>query len=186
MVSLASSPSTSSSCLDDLGIVLLSLWYSGIPPDVSPRSLLLGAIPLLLHRPFSLLVLFDAQQLFFPYLEFNISEFRCIHHFCLQMLLDDYCQITSPCLLVFFGNKWRSLLSIEGVPGERLEVEMPEEGFVLWVVWFHNSYLFKISIVNLAKQRWQFCIYLWLKISSFTFCSVRCRHLAICAIWLLE
>lgn len=112
------------------------------------------------HRLFPLLVPFYAQQLFFPYLDFNISEFRCIHHFCLQMLLDDYCQIASPCLFVLFGNKWRTLLSVEGVPGEWLEVEMPEEGFVLWVVWFHNSYLFKISIVNLAKQRWLFCIYL--------------------------
>ena len=52
---------------------------------VDSRSLHLGAIPLLLHRPFSLLVPFDAQQLFFPYQEFNslnsevfiTSAFRC-------------------------------------------------------------------------------------------------------------
>lgn len=104
---------------------------------VDSRSLHLGAIPLLLHRPFSLLVLFDAQQLFFPYLEFNISELRCIHHLCLQMLLDDFCQIPSPCLLVLLDNEWRALLSVEGVPGEWLEVDVPEEGFVLWISLFH-------------------------------------------------
>ena len=92
---------------------------------VDSRSLHLGAIPLLLHRPFPFLVPFYAQQLFFPYLEFNISEFRCIHHLFLQMLLDDFCQIASPCLLVLFGNEWRALLTVEGVPGEWLEVEMP-------------------------------------------------------------
>ena len=32
---------------------------------------------------------------------------------------------------------YRTLLTIEGVPGERLEVEVPEEGFVLGVVVFH-------------------------------------------------
>jgi len=30
------------------------------------------------------------------------------------------------------------LLSVEGVPGEWLEVEVPEEGFVLGVVEFHK------------------------------------------------
>ena len=53
------------------------------------------------------------------------------------MILDDFCQITSPCLLVLFGNKWWTLLSVEGVPGEWLEVEMLEEGFMLWVILFH-------------------------------------------------
>ncbi|RGN78187.1 hypothetical protein DXB41_15060 [Segatella copri] len=53
------------------------------------------------------------------------------------MLLDDFCQIAFSCLLVLFGNELRTLLSIEGVPGEWLEVEVPEEGFVLWVVEFH-------------------------------------------------
>ena len=104
---------------------------------VDSRSLHLGAIPLLLHGPFSLLIPFDAQQLFFPYLEFNIPELRCIHHLCLQMLLDYFFQIASPCLLVLFGNEWRTLLTVEGVPREWLEVEVPEEGFVLGVVWFH-------------------------------------------------
>ena len=59
-------------------------------------------------------------------MEFNISELRCIHHLCLQMLLDDFFQIASPCLLVLFGNEWRTLLTIEGVPSEWLEIEMPE------------------------------------------------------------
>ena len=53
------------------------------------------------------------------------------------MFLDDFCQITPPCLLILFGNEWWTLLSIEGVPGEWLEVEVPEEGFVLGVVEFH-------------------------------------------------
>ena len=53
------------------------------------------------------------------------------------MHLDDFCQIPSPCLLVLFGNKWRALLSVEGVPGEWLKVEMLEKGFVLGVVWIH-------------------------------------------------
>ena len=38
-----------------------------------------------------------------------------------------------PCLLVLFGNEWWTLLSVEGVPGEWLEVEVPEEGFVLGI-----------------------------------------------------
>ena len=53
------------------------------------------------------------------------------------MLLDDFFQIVSLCLLVLFGNEWRALLSVEGVPGEWLEVEMLEEGFMLWVILFH-------------------------------------------------
>ncbi len=57
------------------------------------------------------------------------------------MLLDDFFQIALPYLLVLFGNKWRAMLSVEGVPREGLKVEMPEEGFVLGVVEFHNSLL---------------------------------------------
>ena len=58
------------------------------------------------------------------------------------MLLDDFYQIALPCLLVLFGNEWRTLLTVEGVPCEWLEVEVPEEGFVLWcIVEFHNVYL---------------------------------------------
>ena len=33
---------------------------------------------------------------------------------------------------------YRTLLSVEGVPGKWLEVEVPEEEFVLGVVEFHN------------------------------------------------
>ena len=55
------------------------------------------------------------------------------------MLLDDFFHIASPCLLVLFGNEWRTLLAVEGVPGEWFEVDVPEEGFVLDVVEFHNS-----------------------------------------------
>lgn len=54
------------------------------------------------------------------------------------MLLDDFCQIALPYLLVLVGNEWRTLLTVEGVLGEWLEVEVPEEGFVLGVVEFHN------------------------------------------------
>jgi hypothetical protein len=79
-----------------------------------------------------------AQQLFFPYLEFNISELRCIHHLFLQMLLDDFFSDSVAMPPCSFGNKWRTLLSAEGVPGEWLEVEVPEEGFVLWISLFHN------------------------------------------------
>ena len=109
------------------GVFLVIVYAQPFGNIVDSRSLHLGAIPLLLHRPFSLLVPFYAQQLFFPYLEFNISEFRCIHHLFLQMLLDNFCLIASPCLLVFFGNEWRTLLIIEGVPCEWLEVKVPEE-----------------------------------------------------------
>ena len=54
------------------------------------------------------------------------------------MLLDDFFQIAFPCLLILFGNEWRTLLTVEGVPGEWFEVEVSEEGFVLGVVEFHN------------------------------------------------
>ena len=117
---------------------------------VDSRSLHLGAIPLLLHGPFSLLVPFYAQQLFFPYLEFYLPELRCIHHLFPQMLLDDFCQITFPCLLILFGNEWRALLSVGGVSGEGLKVEMSEERFVLGVVEFHN--MFMIIILNYSLK----------------------------------
>ena len=57
------------------------------------------------------------------------------------MLLDDFYQTALPYLLVLVGNEWRTLLTVEGVPGEWLEVEVPEEGFVLGIVEFHNVYL---------------------------------------------
>ena len=60
---------------------------------------------------------------------FITSAFRCF--------FDDFFQIPSPCLLVLFCNKWRALLSVEGVPGKWLEVEVPEEGFMLGAVEFH-------------------------------------------------
>ena len=62
------------------------------------------------------------------------------------MLLDDFFQIALPCLLVLFGNEWRTLLSVEGVPGEWLEVEMPEEGFVLGVVEFHFTLVYVLKL----------------------------------------
>ena len=62
------------------------------------------------------------------------------------MLLDDFFQIASPCLLVLIGNEWRTLLTIEGVPGEWLEVEVPKEGFVLGVVWFHFTLVYVLKL----------------------------------------
>ena len=62
------------------------------------------------------------------------------------MLLDDFCQIASPCLLVLFSNEGRTLLTIEGVPGEWLEVEVPEEGFMLWVVEFHFTLVYVLKL----------------------------------------
>ena len=109
------------------GVFLLIVHAQPFRNIVDSRSLHLGAIPLLLHGPFSLLVPFYAQQLFFPYLEFNIPKLRCIHHSAFRCFLITFCQIPSPCLLVLFGNEWRTLLSIEGVPGKWLEVKVPEE-----------------------------------------------------------
>ena len=62
------------------------------------------------------------------------------------MLLDDFCQIAPPCLLILFGNEWRTLLTIEGVPGEWLKVEALEEGFVLGVVWFHFTLVYVLKL----------------------------------------
>lgn len=83
------------------------------------------------------------------------------------MFLDNFCQIASPCLLVLFGNKWRTLLSVEGVPCEWLEVEVPEEGFVLGVVKFHNMFMIIIRDYSLNQML------LSLQVS---FSSQSCQH----------
>ena len=67
------------------------------------------------------------------------------------MLLDDFFQIASPCLFILFGNEWWTLLSVEGVPGKWLEVEVPEEGFVWGVIDFHMI-LFWTFIVNYSLK----------------------------------
>ena len=67
------------------------------------------------------------------------------------MLLDEFLQVTPPNLFVLFGNKGLALLSVASLPGEWLEVEVPEEGFVLWVVEFHMI-LFWIFIVNYSLK----------------------------------
>ena len=100
---------------------------------VDSRSLHFGAIPLLLHHSFTLLIIFDANQLLIVHHILYLPELRCIHHLCLQMLLDDFFQIASPCLLVLFGNKWRALFSVEGVPCEWLEVEV-QRNDLCWVL----------------------------------------------------
>lgn len=68
------------------GVFLVIVYAQPFGNIVDSRSLHLGAITLLLHRPFSLLVPFNAQQLLFPYLSsislnsgvFITSAFRCI------------------------------------------------------------------------------------------------------------
>ena len=62
------------------------------------------------------------------------------------MLLDDFCQIASPCLLVPFGNEWRALLSVEGVPSEWFEVEMLEKEFVLGGDDFHFTLVYVLKL----------------------------------------
>ena len=62
------------------------------------------------------------------------------------MLLDEFHQVASPCLLVLFGNEWRTLLSVEGVPGEWLEIEVPEKGFVLGGVDFHFTLVYVLKL----------------------------------------
>lgn len=110
---------------------------------VDPRSLHLGPIPLSLHHPLTPFIIFDARQLLIAHHRLYLPEFRRIHHLCLQMLLDEFLQVTPPYLFVLFSNEGWALLSVEGVPGERLEVEVPEEGLMLWcIVLLHNSYLF--------------------------------------------
>ena len=144
-----------------LGVFLFIVHAQPFGNIVDPRPLHPSPIPLPLHHPLALLIIFDAHQLLIAHHRRNLPELRNIHHLCLQMLLDEFLQVTPPYLFVLFSNEGWALLSVEGVPGERLEVEVPEEGLMLWcIVLLHNSYLFKISIVNLAKQRWLFCIYL--------------------------
>ena len=50
------------------------------------------------------------------------------------------------CLLVLFSNEWRTLLSVEGVLGEWLEIEVPEKGFMLWVVEFHFTLVYVLKL----------------------------------------
>ena len=83
------------------------------------------------------------------------------------MLLDDFFQIALPCLLVLFGNEWRTLLTIEGVPREWFEVEAPEEGFVLGVVKLHNMFMIIIRDYSLNQML------LSLQVS---FSSQSCQH----------
>ena len=83
------------------------------------------------------------------------------------MLLDYFFQIALPYLLVLVGNEWRTLLTVEGVPGEWLEVEVPEEGFVLGVVKFHNMFMIIIRDYSLNQML------LSLQVS---FSSQSCQH----------
>lgn len=57
------------------------------------------------------------------------------------MLLDEFLQVTPPNLFVFFGNKGWALLSVASLPGEWLNVKMPEEEFMMWGVDFHNMFM---------------------------------------------
>ena len=62
------------------------------------------------------------------------------------MLLDNFFQIPSPYLLVLFGNEWGTLLTVECVPCEWLEVEVPEKGFMLEVVLFHFTLVYVLKL----------------------------------------
>lgn len=68
-------------------------------------------IPLSLHHPLALLIIFDAHQLLIAHHRLNLPELRSIHHLSLQMLLDEFLQVTPPYLFVLFGNKGWALLS---------------------------------------------------------------------------
>lgn len=69
-------------------------------------------IPLSLHHPLALLIIFDAHQLLIAHHRLNLPELRSIHHLSLQMLLDEFLQVTPPYLFVLFGNIRWTLLSV--------------------------------------------------------------------------
>ena len=48
---------------------------------------------------------------------------------------------------------YRALLTVEGVPGEWLEIEVPEEWFVLGVVEFHNMFMIIIPNYSLKSEQ---------------------------------
>lgn len=79
-------------------------------------------IPLSLHHPLALLIIFDAQQLLIAHHRLNLPELRSIHHLSLQMLLDEFLQVTPPYLFVLFGNIRWTLLSVACLPGEWLNI----------------------------------------------------------------
>ena len=68
------------------------------------------------------------------------------------MLLDDFFQIALPCLLVLFCNEGWALLSIASLPGEWLNVKMPEEGFMLGAVEFHWVIYMTITKMPYSNQ----------------------------------
>lgn len=79
-------------------------------------------IPLSLHHPLALLIIFDAHQLLIAHHRLNLPELRSIHHLSLQMLLDEFLQVTPPYLFVLFGNIRWTLLSVACLPGEWLNI----------------------------------------------------------------
>ena len=79
-------------------------------------------IPLSLHHPLALLIIFDAHQLLIAHHRLNLPELRSIHHLSLQMLLDEFLQVTPPYLFVLFCNKGWALLSVASFPGKWLNV----------------------------------------------------------------
>lgn len=89
---------------------------------VDPRPLHPSPISLSLHHPLALLIIFDAHQLLIAHHRLNLPELRSIHHLSLQMLLDEFLQVTPPCLLVLFGNEWWTWLSVTCLPGEWLNI----------------------------------------------------------------
>lgn len=104
------------------GVFLFIVHAQSFRNIVDPRPLHPGPIPLSLHHPLALLIIFDAHQLLIAHHRLNLPELRSIHHLSLQMLLDEFLQVTPPCLLVLFGNEWWTWLSVTCLPGEWLNI----------------------------------------------------------------
>ena len=104
------------------GVFLLIIHIQPFGNIVDPRPLHPGPIPLSLHHPLALLIIFDAHQLLIVPHRLNLPELRRIHHLCLQMLLDEFLQVTPPNLFVLFGNKGWALLSLASLPSEWFEI----------------------------------------------------------------
>lgn len=87
------------------GVFLLIVHAQPFGNIVDPRPLQPSPIPLPLHHPLALLIIFNAHQLLIAHHRLNLPELWRIHHLCLKMLLDEFHQVTSPYLFVLFGTK---------------------------------------------------------------------------------
>lgn len=105
-----------------LGVFLLIIHAQPFRNIVDSWSLHPSPIPLPLHHPLALLIIFDAHQLLIVHHRLNLPELRSIHHLSLQMLLDEFHQVTPPNLFVLFRNKGWALLSVASLPGKWLNI----------------------------------------------------------------